>query len=99
VAKFSEREALWQLSKAFVSLRRRDVILVLVGDREQRVNLHAYAERHAHGKVIFTGYMAYTQLPSIYGVGDVFVHPARHEPLAASVWEDMACGLAGSCIL
>jgi glycosyltransferase involved in cell wall biosynthesis len=39
------------------------------------------------------GYVPYTDLPSYYGIADVFVHAAKNEPYGVSVAEALASGL------
>lgn len=92
VAKFNEREAPWDLLKAFCLINDPSLQLVLVGDGPQRAALETYAARHSVN-VIFTGYLNYTMLPQVYAVADIFVHPSQNEPWGVSVAEAMACGL------
>ncbi|MGA9995593.1 MAG: glycosyltransferase [Pyrinomonadaceae bacterium] len=93
VTKFNDREAPWDLLKAFCSMRQDNLYLLLVGDGEQRASLEQYAREHPASRVIFAGYVPYTELPALYGIADVFVHPVQHEPWGVSVHEALACGL------
>lgn len=103
LAKFSPREAPWDLLRAFCSLPGEDLRLVLGGDGPERAALEAYAERHEAdrsgpgtsrtGRVLFPGYVPYPELPSLYGAVDLFVHPAAEERWGVSVEEALATGL------
>jgi glycosyltransferase involved in cell wall biosynthesis len=93
LAKFNEREAPWDLLRAFARARKSDVWLVLAGDGPQRHDLEAFASLRGQGRVRFPGYVPYTQLPALYGAADLFVHPAREERWGVSVSEALASGL------
>jgi glycosyltransferase involved in cell wall biosynthesis len=43
-------------------------------------------------KVIFTGRVAFNDLPNTYAIGDVFVHPSLHEAQSFTVLEAMCTG-------
>lgn len=92
LAKFNPREAPWDLVHAFPRLPD-DVTLVLAGDGPQRAELESLAAELAPGRVRFTGYVPYPELPELYAAADVFVHPAREERWGVSVQEALACGL------
>ncbi|HEX3555880.1 MAG TPA: glycosyltransferase [Thermoanaerobaculia bacterium] len=89
LAKFSPREAPWDLLRAFARLEREDLWLVLAGDGPERAAL----ERAAGARVRFPGYVPYPELPALYASADLFVHPAREERWGVSVQEALACGL------
>lgn len=93
ICKFSEREAPWDLLRAFCSTDLSKTCLWLVGEGDQRSQLEAYAGDHPGRRVIFGGYLPYPRLPTAYGLADVFVHPAKLEPWGVSVHEALACGL------
>ena len=88
LAKFNEREAPWDLLRAFQRLSQ-DTWLVLAGDGPARAEL----EREAGPRVRFPGYVPYPELPALYAAADLFVHPAREERWGVSVQEALACGL------
>jgi glycosyltransferase involved in cell wall biosynthesis len=88
LAKLNEREAPWDLLRAF-SRVGDDVWLVLAGDGPERSAL----ERDAGPRVRFPGYVPYPELPALYAAADLFVHPAREERWGVSVQEALACGL------
>lgn len=93
LAKFNEREAPWDLLRAFDRLRDRDIWLVLAGDGPERADLEGTVEASSLNRVRFPGYVPYPELPALYGASDLFVHPAREERWGVSVQEALACGL------
>lgn len=92
VAKFNPRESPWDLLKALPALTEWNFSVLLVGDGIERQALESYIEP-SNTQVVFAGYIPYPELPSIYGLADVFVHPGADEPWGVSVAEAMACGL------
>lgn len=94
LAKFNDREAPWDLLRAFDRLRHRaDVWLVLAGDGPERGDLEETARASGLDRVRFPGYVPYPELPALYAASDLFVHPAREERWGVSVQEALACGL------
>ncbi len=93
LAKFNEREAPWDLLRAFDRLRDREVWLVLAGDGPERPDLEGTVEASGLTRVRFPGYIPYPELPALYAAADLFVHPAREERWGVSVQEALACGL------
>lgn len=93
VAKFSAREAPWDLLKAFSLIKDRNLHLLLVGDGPIRNELEEYANNNFKKQVTFTGYVKYPELPKYYGISDLFVHTSNNEPWGVSVQEAMASGL------
>lgn len=96
LAKLGGREAPWDLVRAFASLADAgtdDLRLVIAGDGPERSALEREAERSAHGKVVFPGYVPYARLPELYAAADLFVHPAAEERWGVSVGEALAAGL------
>jgi glycosyltransferase involved in cell wall biosynthesis len=93
VAKFNQREAPWDLLRAVAEMDDPGFHLWLVGDGPERAALERFARDNALGNVSFGGYVRYRDLPRVYGVADVFVHPARYEPWGVSVQEALAAGL------
>jgi glycosyltransferase involved in cell wall biosynthesis len=89
LTKFNEREAPWDLVRAFQRIGREDLWLVLAGDGPERADL----EGAAGPRVRFPGYVPYPELPALYAAADLFVHPAREERWGVSVEEALACGL------
>lgn len=93
IAKLNAREAPWDLVRALDGLERRDCCLVMVGDGDQREALEAFVRKWRTGSVVFTGYVPYMDLVSMYVVADVFVHAAANEPWGVSVHEAIACNV------
>ncbi len=91
LAKFNEREAPWDLLRAFARVQDPDVWLVLAGDGPARPALEGFAGRLS--RVRFPGYVPYPDLPALYAASDLFVHSAREERWGVSVQEALACGL------
>lgn len=94
VCKFIERENPLDLLRSFIAINRTDLQLLMVGDGHLRNEMEALAAKHAHLKIIFPGYVNYRELPFVYSISDVFVHPAIDEPWGVSVQEAMAGGCA-----
>lgn len=92
VAKFVPRESPWDILKAFEMLNDTNLVLILVGDGEERKALEAKANAMPHLKIKFTGYVPYQELAYYYGISDIFVHAAKNEPWGVSVHEALACG-------
>lgn len=94
VAKFNEREAPWDLLRAFCEFGIKNAHLLLVGEGELRNELENYGKKYCHSrKITFTGYVKYIDLPKIYGISDLFVHCSHREPWGVSVQEAIASGL------
>jgi glycosyltransferase involved in cell wall biosynthesis len=93
LAKFNDREAPWDLLRAFARRQEEDVWLVLAGDGSARAALENFAREKAPARVRFPGYVPYPELPALYAASDLFVHAAREERWGVSVQEALACGL------
>jgi glycosyltransferase involved in cell wall biosynthesis len=93
LAKLNDREAPWDLLRAFARLGLEDVWLVLAGDGPGRPALEGFARDHGLARVRFPGYVPYPELPALYAAADLFVHAAREERWGVSVQEALACGL------
>jgi glycosyltransferase involved in cell wall biosynthesis len=94
VMKWHEREDPLTLLEAFSALCKSAprARLVMVGDGPLRAEVGDKLQQLG-SKAVFPGYVAYSELPKYYAIGDVFVHPAVDEPWGVSVNEAMACGL------
>jgi glycosyltransferase involved in cell wall biosynthesis len=66
--------------------------LVLVGDGPMRPQVRTRLV--GLDQLVHTpGYVSYSALPALYGLADIFVHPAPGEPWGVSVNEALACGV------
>ncbi|MCB1702343.1 MAG: glycosyltransferase family 4 protein [Halioglobus sp.] len=94
IMKWHDREDPLVLVRAFRQLlaRQARARLILVGDGPLRQNVEQMLEG-IEDKVHAPGYLPYSSLPGLYGLADVFVHPAPVEPWGVSVNEAMACGV------
>jgi alpha-1,6-mannosyltransferase len=84
------------LIDAFVELRkRRDAILVLIGDGPERERMKALVDRSAFARdVAFAGFLKGRQaLATILASADALVHACPHETFGLSIAEAMSCGL------
>lgn len=93
VAKLNPREAPWDLLKASARRFDADRWLVVAGDGPERAALEAFVRERGLERVLFLGYVPYPELPALYAVADLFLHPAREERWGVSVQEALACGL------
>jgi glycosyltransferase involved in cell wall biosynthesis len=79
---------------ALVVRRFPDVVLVLVGDGEERTKLERLAEaRGIRAQVRFVGAVSPEQVGRYLRLGEVFVRPSLNEGLGNAFLEAMACGL------
>jgi glycosyltransferase involved in cell wall biosynthesis len=94
-AKLVERKDPMTLLHAYRSMRHRSrASLLFVGDGELRTKLEEFVREFSlENEVRFTGFVNQTELPTLYGVSDVFVLPSLYEPRGAVINEAMACGL------
>lgn len=97
LAKFNDREAPWDLLRAFARLAgekgHEDLWLLLAGDGPARPALEEFAGAKRLARVRFPGYIPYPELPALYAASDLFVHAPREERWGVSVQEALACGL------
>ena len=89
VAKLNPREAPWDILRSLEG----DRWLVVAGDGPERGALEAFVRERGLERVRFLGYVPYPELPALYAISDLFIHPAREERWGVSVQEAMACGL------
>lgn len=103
VGRFGEKKGAHILIKAMkeVMQYRKDVALVMVGSKwygenktdDYTKSLYALA-KELSGPVIFTGFLAPSDIPPYYDMGDIFVCTSQwNEPLARVHYEAMAAGL------
>ena len=82
-------EAFWQVRQ-----QRPDVTLVVVGKRQWHTGEidATFSRLCLDDAVIFTGYVADDELPSLYSGAAVFVFPSLYEGFGLPPLEAMACG-------
>ena len=90
-----ERKAVDVLLNAFNRLagERQDVALVLLGDGPLRSSLQALVPPAHHGRIHFSGHVAYTDIPAYFKAADVFVFPSRHDGWGVVINEACAASL------
>ncbi len=94
ITKLVERESPQDLIIAFGNTKMENVSLLIVGDGQLRKDLEELASKYEDEKnIVFAGYIPYADLPEIYGISDLYVHPSENEPWGVSVQEAMSCGL------
>jgi glycosyltransferase involved in cell wall biosynthesis len=93
LAKFSAREAPWDLLDAAAAREAVPIRWILAGDGPERTRFAAEVARRGLDRVVLPGYVPYPELPSVYAAADLFVHPAREERWGVSIAEALACGL------
>jgi glycosyltransferase involved in cell wall biosynthesis len=93
VAKLNAREAPWDLLRAFARRYENDRWIVVAGDGPERPALETFVRERGLERVVFLGYVPYPELPALYAIADLFLHPAQEERWGVSVQEAMACGL------
>jgi glycosyltransferase involved in cell wall biosynthesis len=99
LTKFSARESPHDLLRAAARLVEKgsEAVFVLAGAGPEEDELRREAEEllgeAAAERVIFPGYVPYTDLPALYGTVDLFVHPVPEERWGVSVAEALAAGL------
>ncbi len=93
LAKLNPREAPWDLLRAWPERPGGDRWLVIAGDGSERGALEAFTRERGLERVPFLGYIPYPELPALYAISDLFLHPAREERWGVSVQEALACGL------
>jgi glycosyltransferase involved in cell wall biosynthesis len=89
-----------RLIRAFANLcdRMRDVVLVLVGDGEERGRLEDLARaRGIEGRVLFTGHLEGERLFAWYALAACFALTSEFEPWGAVVNEALAAGVPVIC--
>jgi glycosyltransferase involved in cell wall biosynthesis len=93
ITKLNPREAPWDLLRAYARRFDNDRWVVIAGDGPERGALEAFARERGLERVVFLGYVPYPELPSLYAMSDVFLHPVQEERWGVSVQEALACGL------
>ena len=88
-------EELFQLLSAW---KRKDLVLLLVGDGPYRETLTKLAkEMNIDDQVVFTGMVPPSQIADYYRLGDIFVSASRSETQGLTYIEAMTSGLPIVC--
>jgi glycosyltransferase involved in cell wall biosynthesis len=84
-----------ELLAAFLALRRRDAVLVFIGEGEEKPALQAGARQAAPGTVHFLPFANQSEMPARYLLADLFVLPSRglYETWGLAVNEAMHLGV------
>lgn len=94
VGHMTERKGFQLLTEAYARLGRVDVILVIVGDGEQRAELEALrSSLGLEDRIHFPGAVRNEHLPPWYQAADVFVLASSREGWPNVLCEAQACGL------
>jgi glycosyltransferase involved in cell wall biosynthesis len=95
VGRLVEEKGLFTLLSAFKEVNNSfdNVTLLIVGEGKLRYKLEGFISQKEIDNVRFTGFIKNKELPSYYGIADIFVLPSRDEPWGVVVTEAMACAL------
>jgi glycosyltransferase involved in cell wall biosynthesis len=90
------------LIRAFAKLKREDRIphqLVLAGnDWDRAAEVHRIAEESGcAADILFTGFVAGSDLPLFFQAADIFVFPSLYEGFGLPILEAMSCGKPVAC--
>ena len=89
VGKLTKNKNADALLDAFKILNREDVMLVFVGDGENRTLIDNFKFRNKFENIIITGFKNQGELPAYYAMADVFVLPSKSETWGLVVNEAM----------
>jgi glycosyltransferase involved in cell wall biosynthesis len=93
--KFDAVKNIASLLSAFISLNRRDIHLLLVGNGVNEAELKAEAAQSSvAGNIHFMGFKNQSFMPVVYQAADLFCLPSVSETWGLGVNEAMACGKA-----
>ncbi|MCD6226142.1 glycosyltransferase family 4 protein [bacterium] len=94
VARLIERKGIKYLLKALGSLKKKDFILTIIGDgEEKRTLVQLTKELRIDKKVKFLGPVPHSKIARHYQKNDLFILPSLNEGMSNTVLEAMACGL------
>jgi len=94
-AKFIDRKRPMDVLKAFAKLPKQiDATLLMVGGGPLLSELKSYAIAESiSDRIIFTGFVKYSQLPQYYTSSNCLVFCSDHEPFGLPVNEAFLCGI------
>ncbi|MEN9599547.1 MAG: hypothetical protein RL596_1866 [Bacteroidota bacterium] len=91
--KLIPRKKAEDLLKAFALLADSSARMIIIGDGPEKNALETLSKNlEISNQVIFTGLVAYHELPAYYAIASVLIVPAEHEPYGLPVNEAMICG-------
>lgn len=96
LGRMAKEKNLEQLIDQITSHKRRDIVLLLVGDGPDREEVLDYA-RDRGLEVIFTGMVPHSEVPDYYRLGDLFVTASTSETQGLTYFEALAAGLPVLC--
>jgi len=74
--------------------KRKNYVFLLVGEGEQKNEMQELVNKYKlNDNVVFTGWIEMKEIPSLYGLMDLYVHAAVMEPFGFVVSEAMANGV------
>lgn len=92
VGRLIKRKNVDLLIRAMLQLSDKDMVVLIVGDGEERASLEALAGRDR--RIHFANIASQNELPFYYALADVLILPSSAEPWGLVINEAMACGLA-----
>jgi glycosyltransferase involved in cell wall biosynthesis len=95
VGKFIDRKSPSILLDAFISLNKKNVHLIYVGDGILKNSLNDFVLKRKIENVHFLSFLGQKRLSTIYNMSDIFVLPSKEETWGLVVNEAMA----GSCAI
>ena len=96
LGRMAREKNLEQVVDQIASHRRRDVVLLLVGDGPDREEVLDYA-RGRGLDVIFTGMVPHSEVSDYYRLGDLFITASTSETQGLTYFEALAAGVPVLC--
>lgn len=96
LGRMAKEKNLEQLIDQIAVHKRRDVVLLLVGDGPDREEVLDYA-RKRDIEVIFTGMVPHSEVSDYYHLGDLFVTASTSETQGLTYFEALAAGVPVLC--
>ena len=96
LGRMAKEKNLEQLIDQIASHKRKDIVLLLVGDGPDREEVLEYA-RGRNVEVIFTGMVPHSEVPDYYRLGDLFVTASTSETQGLTYFEALAAGVPVLC--
>ncbi len=93
VGRLAPEKNLLLLLEAYAGINASNRNLLLVGEGPMRSELEAYVRQHKLPGVVFTGGVAWHQVPAYLAEADILILPSLSEPWGLVVNEAMVCGM------